>query len=305
MAEANVEANPGATPPRPTPSDWARCSAVARAHGRTFYFASQFLLPARRRAIHAAYAWCRVADDIVDRAPATGLDRAAGALDAWEAELDAPRHPVAVAFAASRVRFGIPECAARDLLTGLRMDLHPRCFAGWDELRGYCYHVAGTVGLMAAPILGCRDETALPRAVDLGIAMQLTNILRDIAEDAEMGRLYLPLADLAAFGVDPASVLAGRPNGRFHDLIAFQIERARDLYASAWLGIPALDPAGRFTTLASAHLYAKILHRLEEQGRDPFAGRAHVPTRRKLQSLPIVTASLLRLYVPLLHRPLA
>jgi phytoene synthase len=134
--------------------------------------------------------------------------------------------------------------------------------------------------------------------------MQLTNILRDVAEDARMGRLYLPLTDLSAFGVDPESVLAGRPNGRFRDLIAFEIDRARSLYASARHGIPALDPAGRFTTLASAHLYGKILHRLEEQSCDPFAGRAQVPTRRKLQALPSVTASFLRLYVPLPAWPL-
>ena len=284
---------------RPTWTDWARCRAVARSHGRTFYLASHFLPPARRRAIHAVYAYCRVADDFVDRAETTGVEAAALALDAWEAELDAPQAPVAIAFAASRARYGVPTVAARDLLAGVRMDLAPRPFADWTDLRGYCYRVAGTVGLMVAPILGCRDAAALPRAVDLGLAMQLTNILRDVAEDAAMGRLYLPLADLAAFGVDPQAVLAGRPNGHFRDLIAFEIDRARQLYASARLGIPALDPAGRFTTLASAQLYATILRCLEEQRCDPFAGRAHVPTRRKLRALPGVTASFLRLMRPL------
>jgi phytoene synthase len=271
-------------------ADWARCRAVAHAHGRTFAFASRFLPPARRRAIHAVYAYCRVADDVVDRAGEAGRVAAERALTAWEAELDTPRDPIAVAFAAARARYAIPAGPARELLVGLRMDLAPARFAAWDDLRVYCYRVAGTVGLMVAPILGCRDPAALPWAVELGIAMQLTNILRDVAEDAAVGRLYLPLTDLAAFGVAPDSVLAGRPNGRFGDLIAFEIARARGLYASAARGIPALDPAGRFTVLASARLYSAILDRLEAQGGDPFRGRARLSTRRKLQHLPAVVA---------------
>jgi len=292
--ERNRAGRVGTRPPRP---DWERCRDVARTHGRTFYFASQFLPAERRRAVHAAYAFCRVADDIVDGAPATGIDVAARALDVWEAEIDAPTDPIAVAFAAARGRYGIPVNPARDLLAGVRMDLAPRRYATWDDLRGYCYGVAGTVGLLAAPILGCRDQAALPRAVDLGIAMQLTNILRDVAEDARMGRLYLPLADLAAFGCDPEAVLAGRPSGAFADLIAFEIDRARALYESARAGIPALCPAGQLTTLASSHLYAKILARIEEQAYDVFGPRATVPTRRKLRAMPTVAAAFLRLYL--------
>jgi len=292
--ELDRAARGGAMPPR---ADWDRCRDVARIHGRTFYFASRFLPAERRRAVHAAYAFCRVADDIVDRAPATGLDAAARALDAWDAEIDAPTDPIAVAFAAARAHYGIPVEPARELLAGVRMDLNPRRYATWDELRVYCYRVAGTVGLMAAPILGCRDEAALPRAVELGVAMQLTNILRDVAEDARMGRLYLPLADLAAFGCDPEAVLGGRPSGAFADLIAFEIARARGHYESARAGIPALCPAGQLTTLASSHLYAKILNRIEEQAYDVFGPRASVPTRRKLRAMPTVAAAFVRLYV--------
>jgi phytoene synthase len=178
------------------------------------------------------------------------------------------------------------------------MDLAPRRYATWDELAVYCYRVAGTVGLIAAPIFGCRDEAALPRAVDLGIAMQLTNILRDVAEDARMGRLYLPLADLAAFECDPEATLAGRASGRFPELIAFEIARARALYEAGRAGVPALSPAGQLSALASAHLYGKILHRIEEQGHDVFAGRASVPTRRKLRAMPTVAAAFLGLYLP-------
>jgi phytoene synthase len=271
---------------------------VVRRHGRTFFFASRFLPSDRRRAIYAAYAYCRVADDIVDRVPATGLDAAARALGVWEGELDAPVHPVAVAFAAARERYGVPVAPVRELLAGVGMDLAPRRYATWDELRVYCYRVAGTVGLIAAPIFGCRDEAALPRAVDLGIAMQLTNILRDVAEDGRMGRLYLPLEDLALFGCDPEATLAGRSSGRFAELVAFEIERARGLYESGRAGVPALSPAGQLSALASAHLYGKILHRIEEQGHDVFAGRAYVPTRRKLRAMPTVAAAFLGLYLP-------
>ncbi len=292
VSHGAVKPVPGAEP------DWGRCRVIARTHGRTFYFASQLLPPTRRRAIHAAYAFCRVADDIVDRAPATGTEAAARALDAWAAELEAPNHPIAVAFAAARTHYGVSVQPARDLLAGVRMDLAPRRYATWDDLWVYCYRVAGTVGLIAAPILGCHDDAALPRAVDLGVAMQLTNILRDVAEDARMGRLYLPLTDLAAFGCDPEAVLAGRPNGAFADLIAFEIARARDLYESARAGVPALSPAGRLTTLASSHLYGKILNRIEEQDYDVFGSRAYVPTQRKLRAMPTVAAAFLRLYLP-------
>ena len=279
--------------------DWAQCSAVAQAHGRTFYFASRFLPSHRRRAIHAVYAYCRVADDIVDNAATTGIDAAAADLASWEAELDDPRHPIAVAFALVRERYDVPIAAARDLVAGVRMDLYARPFPTWPKLADYCYGVAGTVGLMAAPLLGCCDDAALEHAIDLGIAMQLTNILRDVAEDAGMGRLYLPLDDLAAFDVDPESIFAGDPNGRFAELMAFQIDRARAYYDSARIGIPALCPSGRFTALASARIYGNILNRIEEQGYDVFAGRAHVPTRRKLGALPTVTVDFLRLYMPI------
>ncbi len=173
----------------------------------------------------------------------------------------------------------------------------PRTYANWDELRAYCYAVAGTVGLIAAPIMGCRSPEALPSAVDLGIAMQLTNILRDIAEDARMRRVYLPLDELAAFGCDPDSILAGRPEGDFAGLLEFQIARARGLYTSARCGIPALCRAGQITTLASSHLYGKILTRIEEQGYDVIGQRAVIPTTRKLWEMPVVAGAFLRVQI--------
>ena len=294
---AAVRASEMPTAPRSGDPDWRRCAEIARAYGQTFYFASHFLPPSRRQAIHATYAWCRIADDLADGAG--DLDEAASALDAWERQLDAPADPVAVAFAIARERFGVPDAPARDLLHGVRMDLEHRPFADWQELSRYCYHVAGTVGLLVAPVLGCRDDAALPHAINLGIAMQVTNILRDVGEDARRGRLYLPLSDLAMFDCDPDAVLACRPNGRFRELVAFEIDRARGLYADARRGIPALAPSGRMTTLAGGSLYATILTRIEEMDYDVFASRAHVPTRRKLGALPGVAAAFVRLSWPL------
>jgi phytoene synthase len=289
-------------PQEPKP-DWRRCRDVVRMHGRTFYFGSQLLTPSRRRAIHAAYAYCRIADDIVDRAPASGYLSAERALLAWEAELDRPRDPVGVAFAAARRQYDIPLEPVLDMLAGLRMDLAPRSYATWDDLRLYCYRVAGTIGLIAAPIFGCQDEESLPKAVDLGIAMQLTNILRDVAEDGRMGRLYLPLEDLAAFGCDPAAIIAGRSSGDIVGLIRFEIDRARALYAASRPGICALSPAGRLTTVAISHLYAKILTRIEESGYDVFGPRAFVPTPHKIQAMPLVAREFVRLSMPAPVRP--
>jgi phytoene synthase len=277
---------------RPGDADWDYCAEISRTHGRTFFIASHCLPPERRKAVHAVYAWCRIADDIADRT--TDAAAAAQELDAWERQLDHPTHRVAVAFAVARERYGIPVQPAHDLIAGIRTDLGAVRFAAWQDLSVYCYQVAGTVGLLVAPILGCTDEDALPHAVDLGKAMQLTNILRDVAEDSQNGRLYLPLDDLADFGCDPDATLAGRESGRFRDLIAFEIDRARSLYRSAEQGYPALSPSGRLTAMAGSTLYGKILTRIEEMDCDVFAGRARVSGRQKLRAVPGIAATFAR-----------
>jgi len=267
-------------------SEWEMCRRIAREHGKSFYAASYCLPAERRRAILAVYAFCRIADDLVDRA--IDVDTALLAIEAWEGEIDHPASPVAIAFARARRRFGVSEQAARGLLAGVRMDLLPCRYESWAALHHYCYAVAGTVGLMVAPLLGCQDERALPYAVDLGVAMQLTNILRDIDEDARQGRLYLPVDELLSFGIDPESVLAGNPNGAFRDFMAFQIARARGLYASAAMGLPALDRSGRLTTLAAMRFYSAILKEIEKLDYDVFGVRAHLTTGQKLLALPSV-----------------
>ena len=276
-------------------SDWMRCEEIARHHGRSFYLASRLLPPARQRGVISTYAYCRVADDIVDRSSGEGPAATAEALARWARQLTAPDEPVSVAFAHTRERYAIPMQPVSDLLAGVQMDLTVTRYANWEELRKYCYHVAGTVGLMVAPILGCRDSNALRHAAELGIAMQLTNILRDVAEDAQMGRIYLPLDEMAAFGCDPDAILAGQPGGRFRELMAFQIDRARSLYASALRGVYALSPSGRFTTLAATKLYSGILREIEALDYDVYRMRAHVPASRKLRSMAGASSDFLRM----------
>lgn len=278
--------------------DWKLCSEVTRTHGRTFYFSSQLMPPHKRRAIHSAYAFCRIADDLVDRAAELGEDRARERLQAWEDEIDQPRQPVAIAYAATRETYRIPTSFTHELFSGIRMDLEPERYGSWDDLYVYCYRVAGTIGLITSPILGARTTTATAHAVELGVAMQLTNILRDIGEDAASGRLYLPLNELAAFGVDPESIMTGRPNGDFPSLMGFQIDRARDYYRRANAGIPALAPTGQFAALASSRMYSRILNQIEAQRYDVFSQRASISTRRKVRELPVVFTSFVRLNLP-------
>lgn len=277
--------------------DWDACKEMARSHGRSFFLASLCLPPHRRRAVHATYAYCRIADDIVDLAGSRTRREIDLLLADWRDQLRQPRDPVAKAFARARADFGIPEDAAIELLDGIRMDLEPRRYANWTELRAYCHGVAGTVGLMSAPILGCAGGEMLERAAELGVAMQLTNILRDVDEDATVGRLYLPLDELHMFGCDPDAILARRPSGRFVELIEYQIVRARDLYASALRGIPALTPSGRLTTLAAARFYAGILTEIEAFDCDVFRGRARVSSTRKLRQTPKLAAEFIRLSI--------
>lgn len=274
------------SPPRPPEmTDWMYCEEIARQHGRSFYLASRVLPPARQRGVLATYAYCRIADDIVDETSGCGHEATAQALQDWAFQLKKPNHPVAVVFAYTRDRYSIPEQPVHDLLLGVEMDLRPGRYATWAELRTYCYHVAGTVGLMVAPIFGCRDSRALRHAADLGIAMQLTNILRDIAEDAHLGRIYLPQDEIEAFGCDFEAMFTGHPGKGFRELMAFQIDRARRLYASALEGVYALSPSGRFATLTASRLYSGILNEIEALDYDVYRMRAIVPASRKLRSV--------------------
>jgi 15-cis-phytoene synthase len=261
------------------------CREIARVHSKTFYLSSLFLAPAKRRAVWAAYAFCRTADDIVDRV-APARERLA-AIDAWERGLlDAydgrAAEPIYVAFADAARRFAIPLEPALDLLRGARTDVTVHRYETYDDLREYCYLVASTVGLLVMPVLGTASSAAARYGIALGRAMQMTNVLRDVGEDARMGRIYLPLEDLRRFGCTEASIASGIVDDRFRELMRFEIARVRTLYAQAEPGIALLAPESRYTVRLALSLYRRILDRIEANRYDVFTRRAYVPLRTKL-----------------------
>jgi phytoene synthase len=267
-----------------------RAAAAATAEGsKSFYFATRFFPPDLARAAHAVYWFCRTTDDLVDEAPSR--EQGSIALAAWEKEVlagfagEQQPNPVLRTFFDTVARYRIPREHALDLIAGVRMDLHQTRYATFEELRVFCYRVASTVGLMMSAVIGFRDaameETALPQAVDLGIAMQLTNILRDVGTDLGMGRIYLPGEEMARFGYDEDRLRAGVRDEAFRALMQFQIARARSYYESAEPGIAMLNPRGSFAVKVASDVYRQILSVIEQNDYDVFGRRAVVPPTQK------------------------
>jgi phytoene/squalene synthetase len=194
--------------------------------------------------------------------------------------------PVALAWADVRTRYRVPSQYAHQLMDGVAMDFVVRRYATFDELAEYSYGVASTVGLMAMHIIGFRGPEAIPYAIKLGVSLQITNILRDVAEDWRSGRLYLPQEDLSAFDLDEADIAAGRVDDRWRAFMRFQVERNRRLYAEALPGIALLHADGRFAIEAAAELYQAILEDIEARGGDVFSRRAYVSRWGKAHRLP-------------------
>lgn len=260
-------------------------AAGAIAHGsKSFAFATRFFPPELARAAHAVYWFCRTTDDMVDEAPS--IAKAEADLDLWEANLrDALEgRPVADAtlrlFAGVVEGFQIPHEYPLDLIAGCRMDLTQARYATFDELRVFCYRVASTVGLMMMHVIGFRGQPH-ERAIDLGIAMQLTNILRDVGEDLGRGRVYLPQDELERFGYSERDLRAATRNENWRSLMRFQAARARQYYESGLQGLPALHSRGRFAVEIAAKVYSQILPRIESADYDVFHRRAVVPASRK------------------------
>jgi phytoene synthase len=265
------------------------CRAITRHHARTFYFASACLPRPTRAHAYAIYGFCRWADDGVDSAldrseAADKLGLAREALDL--AYSDQPVAPGLLAFRKTVRARSIPRDLFDALLDGMEMDLDVTRYATFAELDRYCYRVAGVVGLMMTHVFGYRSECCWPNALALGTAMQLTNILRDVAEDLDMGRIYLPQDELARFGVDEAQLREGRVDDAFRALMRFQVDRARRYYETAEAGIPWLvGDSSRLTVRVMGRVYGGILGAIERQGFDVFRGRARVSTPRKLATL--------------------
>lgn len=261
------------------------CEQRAAASGSSFYYSFRFLSPERRRAITALYAFCREVDDVVDETSDPQV--AAQQLDWWRKETTAiytgtPEHPVGQALVSVVRDFNLPQELMREIIDGMQMDLEQARYADFKALQLYCYRVASVVGLLAAEIFGYTDRQTLKYAHDLGIAFQLTNIIRDVGEDARRGRIYLPVAELEQFGVAARDILEARESEAFKRLMAFQIERAQKYYDQAMALLPAADRKSQRAGLIMAAIYRETLREVQADGCRVLTHRVSLTPLRKL-----------------------
>ncbi|WP_041448585.1 phytoene/squalene synthase family protein [Anaeromyxobacter sp. Fw109-5] len=272
----------------------AECWEILRVHGKTFHMMAKLLGPERGNDIAALYGFARVADDAVDvPAPGDTPDDIRAKLARMQAELrravrGESAQPRFVALGETVRRHAIPLEPFDDLVAGLLMDLEGARYRTFADLELYCYRVAGTVGLMITPVAGYREGTeALEHAKTLGTAMQLTNILRDVGEDLNLGRVYLPEEDLALFGLADGHLAARRVDGRFKALMDFEIARARGLYERGLALIPLLaDGRGRLAFQFAVDAYSAILEKIRANRYDVFRRRASLSASEKLALVP-------------------
>ena len=274
-------------------ADLAYCARLTRDYGTTYYWGVRLLPPADRADVYAIYALCRLADDIVDAPGATiaggetaeatrrrlqdFADRFLAAL-ADPATVTAGDHPVVRTAVAAAVRRGIPTSSFERFFAAMAQDVNTTTYATYADLLGYMDGSAAVVGEMMLPVLRPRDAAAFAPAQDLGLAFQLTNFLRDVGEDLDRGRVYLPQEDLERFGADP---WARAVTPAWRELMAFEIERVRALYRSADAGIAMLPPASLRCVVTARILYSQILDLIEAADYDVFSGRLALSTRRK------------------------
>jgi phytoene synthase len=288
---------------RPFFSYWAGDAALRKAykqadkvtaqHSKSFYFASGLLREEKRSAIRALYAFCRTVDDIVDKPSAAEWD---SRLDYWRTVVQTnsfvDHDRVAAAWVDTLTRYHIPRHYALQLIDGVARDLFQIRYQTFEELATYCYGVASTVGLMSMYVVGFTSHEAVPYAIKLGVALQMTNILRDVGEDYRNGRLYLPREELISFGIQEADIAAGRLSDRWCQFMKFQIERTRQLYRESWAGLKMLERDGRLAVGAASVFYQGILDQIEKQDYDVFSRRASLSTWGKLSRIPTLMFSL-------------
>ena len=261
---------------------YAECGRIVRASGSSFHQAFRLLPLERRRSLEALYAYCRVVDDATD----DGGD-AQAAVAFWREELarvlaGRPTHPVGVALADSIAKFAIPPQHLQEILDGVAMDLAPQRFDTFADLRRYCYLVAAAVGLATIPIFGCRDPRSRDYAEALGIALQLTNILRDLAEDAERGRVYLPQEDLRRFGYSEQDLAVHRRNDAFRALVAFECDRAHQFYAAARRALTATDQRALAAAEGMRLVYRRVLAKIAADPEVVFGPQVRLPRWQKI-----------------------
>ena len=266
-----------------TPDEY--CQEKAAGSGSSFYYSFLFLPPERRRAITALYAFCREVDDVVDEASDAQL--AATKLAWWRAEVAAmyegkAHHPVTKALSPYTEKFSIRKEHLGEIIDGMEMDLTQTRYLDWAGLERYCYRVAGVVGILAAGIFGYRDPRTLDYARALGIAFQLTNIIRDVGEDARKNRIYLPMEDLKRHDVPASDILHSRETEAFHSLMRFEAERAKAHYAQALQALPDADRKAQRPGLIMAAIYRALLDEIERDGFRVLAQRTSLTPLRKL-----------------------
>ncbi|OKH35538.1 phytoene synthase [[Phormidium ambiguum] IAM M-71] len=279
------------------------CRQITAKYAKTFYLGALLMPEAKRRAIWAIYAWCRRTDELVDGPQS--VNTTDETLDRWEQQLESvfagvPQDDQDVALVDTLQRYPMDIQPFRDMIAGQRMDLYRNRYETFEELNLYCYRVAGTVGLMSTAVIGVDTtnytapwnqdrEVYIPteEAIALGIANQLTNILRDVGEDARRGRIYLPLEELALFNYTEADLFNGVVDDRWRELMRFQIQRARKYFVLAEKGIRALSTDSRWPIWAALMLYQRILNAIERNNYDVFRQRAYVSNSTKLLCLPI------------------
>lgn len=280
------------------------CRTITAKYSKTFYLGTLLMPREKREAIWAIYVWCRRTDELVDGPEA--VNTTPETLDSWERDLESvfAGQPIAnpdVALVDSLNRFPLDIQPFRDMIAGQRMDLYRSRYETFEDLKLYCYRVAGTVGLMSGAVMGLQapknpapwdknkkiDAAPVEEAVALGIANQLTNILRDVGEDRGRGRIYLPLEDLERFNYSEKELFDGVIDDRWRSLMKFEIERARKYYDMAESGIRSLHPDARWPVWSALMLYKGILDVIEANDYDVFNNRAYVPTLRKMRYLPV------------------
>ncbi len=264
---------------------------ITRRSRSNFYYGFLALPRPRRDALYAVYAFCRTVDDIADVGQARGDDPAAlrGELAAWRQEVACcyaregePAHPIARRLRAAVQAFPIPRAALEAIIEGVESDLDRRTYETAEDLYPYCYRVASAVGLCAIEIFGYTDPRARQYAIDLGMALQLTNILRDVAVDARAGRVYLPQEDLRAFGVTVDDLRGGCYGPAFVRLMEYQASRARTFYRAAWGSYPAADARSLVPAEIMGRIYFALLQEIERRRFRVLDGRVTLPTRRKV-----------------------
>ena len=265
-------------------ADYARCAEITRRSTSNFYYAFMLLPAERRRALHAVYAFCRFIDDIADD-ESTG--DAASLLSHWREELDrvysgTPTRAISRALADTARQFNIPRKYFEDIIAGVEMDLTRKRFANFEDLRLYCYRVASAVGLICIEIFGYTNPAARTYAEKLGIAFQITNILRDVKEDAGRNRIYLPLEDLARFGVTEDEILHRVYSPNFVRLMEFEAARAQEFYREAEAALPAEDRSSLLTAEAMRLIYGALLERIVRSNYRVLDRRHSLPAPLKL-----------------------